>query len=105
MLTIVQKVLRLKNDLKVIKTIPILLGSKSMTALINDIADNGGGLLIVGIDEKTMDIINQKSFYCEKILANCDTTNIIQSKRVSIGEEIFCIHIDESSEYLQSFTD
>ena len=97
---------QLSSNYKQVKTYPILMSSKSLDKAINELADNGGGLIIIGYDSKSKQLISTKAFYCEKILNKVSITNknIISSKRVIVNNiEIFAIEINQSEEYINSF--
>ena len=97
---------QLSSNYKQVKTYPILMSSKSLDKAINELADNGGGLIVIGYDSKSKQLISTKDFYCEKILNKVSITNknIISSKRIIVNNiEIFAIEINQSEEYKNSF--
>ena len=97
---------QLSSDYKQVKTYPILMSSKSLDKAINELADNGGELIIIGYDSQSKQLISTKDFYCEKILNKVSITNknIISSKRIIVNNiEIFAIEINQSEEYINSF--
>ena len=57
---------QLSFNYKQVKTYPILMSSKSLDKAINELADNGGGLIIIGYHSESKQLISTKDFYCEK---------------------------------------
>ena len=97
---------QLSSNYKQVKTYPILMSSKSLEKAINELADNGGGLIIIGYDSKSKQLISTKDFYCEKILnkVSINNNNILSSKRVIVNNiELFVIEVNEAEEYKNSF--
>ena len=97
---------QLSSNYKQVKTYPILMSSQSLDKAINELSDNGGGLIIIGYHSESKQLISTKDFYCEKILNKVSITNknIISSKRIIVNNiEIFAIEINQSEEYINSF--
>ena len=97
---------QLSFNYKQVKTYPILMSSKSLDKAINELADNGGGLIIISYHSESKQLISTKDFYCEKILnkVSINNNNILSSKRVIVNNiELFVIEVNEAEEYKNSF--
>lgn len=87
--------------------IKVLPSSQSLAKSIQELADNGGGLIIIGYVEADNYIINQREFYCEKISAKAkmliDQDIFILPQRKLVGnKELFVIAVSESNNYKES---